>query len=37
MKIILFHLEFVYTVKNPVTLCHIFLENVSEMIGFLGY
>ena len=24
------------TVKNPITFCHIFLENVSEMIGFLG-
>jgi hypothetical protein len=25
------------TVKNPITFCHIFKENVSEMIGFLGY
>jgi hypothetical protein len=24
------------TVKNPITFCHIFLENVSEMIEFLG-
>jgi hypothetical protein len=25
------------TVKNPITFYHIFIENVSEMIGFLSY